>query len=107
MDVVDVLSALAMREQGVKSHDGTAVHDEAHLALERAVEPLGEIGEHLFEKLAREGDFVQSVEHQHWRKCRQVRFGRIALHFGKIWKGRGEGDEAEGSDGDGVQVVAW
>ena len=97
MDVVDVSSALAMREQGVEYHDGTAVHDEAHLALERAVEPLGEIGEHLIQELACEGDFVRFVGHRDWRKCRQVRFGRIAHHVGEIWKGRGEEDEAEGS----------
>jgi len=37
----------------VEDHDGSAVHDEAHLAPEGAVQPLGEIGERLGEQLAR------------------------------------------------------
>jgi len=68
----------------VEDHDGAAVHDEAHLALERAVEPLGEIGEHLGEELACERDFVQVVEYRGWRKGHQVGLGGIAHHFGEI-----------------------
>ena len=58
MDVVDVLSALAVGEGGVEDHDGSAVHDEAHLAPEGVVQPLGEIGERFGEYLARERNVV-------------------------------------------------
>ena len=77
----------------MEDHDGAAVHDEAHLALERAVEPLGEIGENPCEELACERDLVQFVEYRGWRKCHQVGFGGMAHHFGEISKEKGEGDE--------------
>jgi len=57
VDVVDVLGALAVGEQGVEdheSHDSATVHDEAHLAPEGAVQPLGDIGECLREQHAHE-----------------------------------------------------
>ena len=54
-DVVDVLGALAAEERGVEDHDGSAVHDEAHLVPEGAVQPLGEIGGRLGEQLGVRG----------------------------------------------------
>ena len=68
----------------MEDHDGAAVYDEAHLASERAVEPLGEIGEHLCEELACERDFVQFVEWWDWRTCHRVRIRGITHHFGGI-----------------------
>jgi len=53
VDVVDVLGALAVGERGVEGHDGAAVHDEADLAAEGAVQPFGEFGERLREHPAR------------------------------------------------------
>ena len=47
---VNVLG-LAVGEQGMEDHDGSAVHNEAHLAPEGMVQPLREIGEHLHEQL--------------------------------------------------------
>ena len=47
VDVVDVLGALAVGEQGVEDHDGAAVHDKADLVPEGMVQPLGGIGERL------------------------------------------------------------
>ena len=41
VDVVDVLGTLAVGERGVEDHDGSAVHDGAHLAPEGVVQPLG------------------------------------------------------------------
>jgi len=58
VDVVDVLGALAVGEQGVEDRDGSAVHDEVHLAPEGAVQPLGEIGERSREQLACERNVV-------------------------------------------------
>ena len=55
VDVVDVLGALAVGEQEVEDRDGSAVHDEAHLAPEGAVQPLGEIGERAREQLRLRG----------------------------------------------------
>jgi hypothetical protein len=43
VDVVDVLCAVAVCEGRVQDHHCTAVHDEAHLPSERAVQTLGEI----------------------------------------------------------------
>ena len=110
MDVVDVLGALAMRERGVEDHDGAAVHDEADLASERAVEPLGEIGEDSCEELARERDFVHFLEYRERRGCHEVGFGGIAHHF---WKSERDGERkvrqrvmVEGGS-DGVKAVAW
>jgi len=54
VDVVDVLGALAVGERGVEDHDGAAMHDEADLPAEGAVQPLGEIGERLREHIARQ-----------------------------------------------------
>jgi len=70
-------------------HDGAAVDHEAHLALERAVEPLGEVIERLCEELACERDVVQFFEYRDWRKCHQVELGGIAHYFGEY-----ERDEA-------------
>ena len=56
--VVDVLGALAVGKRGVEDHDGSAVHDEVHLAPKGVVQPLREIGEHLREHLARERNVV-------------------------------------------------
>ena len=56
--VVDVSGALAVGEQRVEDHDGSAVHDEAHLAAEGAVKTLGEVRERLREQLARERNVV-------------------------------------------------
>ena len=68
----------------MEDHDGAAVHDEAHPAPERAVEPLGKIEEDLNEELACERDFVQFVGYGEWRECDRVRFGGIGCHFGEI-----------------------
>ena len=62
VDVVDVLGALAVGERGVEDHDGAAVHDEADLPAEGAVQPLGEIGERLREHLARQRNVVHFFE---------------------------------------------
>ena len=87
VDVVDVLSALAVGEKGVKDHDGSAVHDEAHLAPEGVVQPLGEIIERLFEQLARERNVVHVV---------QIRISAMRCY----WHGRHpHGHMHEGHDG--------
>ena len=62
VDVVDVLGALAVGERGVEDHDGAAVHDEADLAAEGAVQPLGEIGECLLEHLERQRNVVHFMQ---------------------------------------------
>ena len=51
-----------MREERVEDHDSFAVHDEADLAREGAVQPLGEIGERLCEYLARERNVVHAFQ---------------------------------------------
>jgi len=67
----------------VEDHDGAAVDYEAHLALERAVEPLGEVVERLCEELACERDVVQFFEYRAWRKWHRVELGGIAFYFGE------------------------
>jgi hypothetical protein len=43
VDVVDVLSELAVAERRVKDHHGASVYDKANLSPERTVQLLGEI----------------------------------------------------------------
>jgi hypothetical protein len=78
----------------MEDHDGSAVHDEAHLTLEGAVEPLGEIGEDSREELACERDLVHFVQPRGRQERHQVGFGGITRHLC-------EGDV----DGDGERVV--
>jgi len=73
----------------VEDHDGAATDHEAHLALERTVEPLGEVIECLCEELACERDVVQFFGYRDWRRCHQVELGGIAYYFGEY-----ERDEA-------------
>jgi len=58
VDVVDVLGALVVGEQGVEDHDGTTMYDKADLLLEGVVQPLREIRERLLEQLAHQQDVV-------------------------------------------------
>ena len=45
--IVDLLGALAVGEQRVGKYEGAAVYDEADLEPEKAVQPVGEVGERL------------------------------------------------------------
>ena len=45
-----------MGEQGFENHDDSAVYEEAHLAPEGSIQPLGDIGVRLREELARLGN---------------------------------------------------
>ena len=65
----------------MEDHDSAAVDHEAHLALERAVEPPGEVIERLCEELACEQDIVQFFEYRDWRKCHRVELGGRAYYF--------------------------
>ena len=62
VDVVDVLCAVAVCEGRVQDHHCTAVHDEAYLPPERAIQPLGEIRQHLLEERSGEGGVVDGFE---------------------------------------------
>ena len=62
VNVVDVLGALAVGEQGVGGHDSAAVHDETNLVLEGAVQPLGGVGERLHEQLAHERNVLHAFQ---------------------------------------------
>ena len=62
VDVIHVLGALTVGEEWVEDHDGSAVHHEADLAPEGAVQPLGEVGEHLREHRARQQNGVHGVQ---------------------------------------------
>ena len=55
-DVVDALGVLAVGEQRFENHDDSAVYEEAHLAPEGSIQPLGDIGVRLREELARLGN---------------------------------------------------
>lgn len=58
VDVVGVLGALPVSEERADNLSGSAVHDEADLAPEGAVQPQGEIGARLREYLAGERNIV-------------------------------------------------
>ena len=80
VDVVDILGALAVGERGVEDHDGASVHDEADLAPEGAVQPLGEIGEHLREHLSRQRNGVHGFQSRGDVECRRRRMCRRYPH---------------------------
>ena len=96
VDVVDVLGALAVGEQGVEDHDGAAVYDEADLPPEGAVQPLGEIGERLLEQLARQRDVVHVFQRRN-DGSRRV----WSCYRRRSWRrhGHGHGHLNEGHDG--------
>ena len=58
VDVVHVLGALAVGEEWAEDHHGATVYEEAHLAPERAVQPLVDIGERLREHFAHKRNIV-------------------------------------------------
>lgn len=64
VDVVNAIGALVVGEQGVEDHDSSTMHDEADLALEGGVQPLGQTGECLHERNA-----VQAI--QSWNNGRR------------------------------------
>jgi hypothetical protein len=64
VDVDDVLSVLAVGEQGVENCDGSAVYEEADLAPEGAIQPVGEIGVRLREELARLRNVIYAFHSQ-------------------------------------------
>ena len=57
----------------MEDHDGSAVHDEAHLAPEGVVQPLGEIGERPREYLAGERNVVHVFQTRNHRRRRRFR----------------------------------
>jgi len=100
VDVVDVLGALAVGEQGVEDHDGAAVHDEADLPPEGVVQPLGEIGERLLEHLARQRNVVHVFQRRNEGRAWWTCLCLCSRHH--RWRhrhGHGHGHMHEGHDG--------
>ena len=92
VDVVDVLGALPVREEWVEDHGSSSVHDEADLASEGAVAPLGETGERLREYLVRERNVIHVFQSwdggsRGWVMCCSPRCCRMRHRHGHVHDG--------------------
>ena len=95
VDVVHVLGALAVGEERAEDHHGATVCEEAHLAPERAVQPLVDIGERLHEHFAHERNVVHVFQRRSdgCRRCicYHPRFCLMQHRYGHMYDGHDGG----------------